>query len=307
MKNDYVIGTRGSRLALIQTTMVAEALRAAWPTCTFTIKEITTQGDIDRKTSLEKIGGKGIFVKELERQLLAGDIDFAVHSLKDVMPRLPENLMISAIPKRESPYDCLITRTKVSGIDELPSGARVGTGSSRRMGQLRHYRPDLQPVSIRGNVETRVNLVRTGEVDAIVIAEAGLNRLDLHPTDLFRVTVGDFMLPAVGQGAMAIECRTDDPDVQSRLAVIDDPETHACVHIERDFLRTVGGDCTNPIGGFAVKTGTDQYHFDGLITSIDGTQVFTDQRDGTLDDHLGQKAATTLIEAGALGAMEEKD
>lgn len=299
MKSNVIIGSRKSRLAMIQSNMVKDALSDRWTEINFSIKEVTTQGDVDRTSSLEKIGGKGVFVKELEYELLNGDIDFAVHSLKDVMPRLPEQLMIGCIPPRESPYDCLITSTPMKSLDDLPQGARVGTGSSRRMGQLLHLRPDLKPVTLRGNVETRVNRVHDDDIDAIVIAEAGLNRLKLDLGDLYRLSLADVMLPAVGQGAMAIECRREDTDTQEIIAAINDQETNDCVTIERDFLRTVGGDCTNPIGGFATQSG-DQFHFKGMITSVDGVHVFEDKRDGDLTDRLGYTSAKKLISEGAL-------
>ncbi|WP_125580381.1 hydroxymethylbilane synthase [Levilactobacillus cerevisiae] len=303
MKNKIIIGSRRSLLAMTQTQMVADDLHARFPQVTFEIKQIVTTGDVNLKDSLQKIGGKGVFVEELENELKSGEIDFAVHSLKDVMPVLPAGLMIGSVPQRNSPYDCLISRRPISSLADLPQHARIGTNSSRRQGQLLHLRPDLEIIPTRGNVDTRVKKLDTENLDAVVLAEAGLNRLGIDLTGRYRWSLKDVLLPAMGQGAMAIECREDDADVRQILATINDPHTATCVGIEREYLREVGGTCTFPIGGFAVVDG-DHVTFEGLIASTDGQHVLRETQRGQVTDHLGKLVAQHLLAQDKFGIMK---
>ncbi|KRN96201.1 porphobilinogen deaminase [Furfurilactobacillus siliginis] len=281
-------------------------LSEKWPDTNFRLKEITTSGDVDRKSSLQKIGGKGIFVKELEHELLNGDIDFAVHSSKDVMPKLPEGLVIGAIPKRASAYDCLLTMTPIESIDDIPMGAKIGTSSSRRMGQLKHVRPDLDTVSVRGNIETRIGKIGTDNLFGIVLADAGIDRLQADLSNCYRMSLSDMMLPAVGQGAMALECRSDDHETLEIINAVDDAKTHCCVKIERSFLKTLGGDCTYPIAGYAIPQEDNRFRFHGMVTSPDGNYLFETTETGLYTDRLGYKVAEKLIDMGALKQMEAK-
>lgn len=303
MKNEFVVGSRKSLLAMCQSKLVIAALKKRFPNITFHIKEIVTQGDRNLKDSLQKIGGKGVFVKEIEAELQSGDIDFAVHSLKDVMPVLPDDLMIGAFPKRESPFDCLITPKPLAGLTDLPQGARIGTNSLRRQGQLLHLRPDIQVIPIRGNVDTRIKKIKTENLDGVILAESGLDRLQVPLDGLFRLSLKADILPATGQGALAIECRKTDADTLALLSAIDDADTKQNVQVERDFLRALGGSCNYPIGAFAQTTG-DQITFKGLVASPDGTHLFDKTVRGTIDDHLGSQAADTLIAEGALKLIE---
>ncbi|MGO1969496.1 MAG: hydroxymethylbilane synthase [Levilactobacillus brevis] len=294
MKDKVIIGSRQSKLALAQTQLVITQLQPYFPQITFVIKKIATQGDVNLKDSLQKIGGKGVFVKEIERELQTREIDFAVHSLKDVMPNLPDDLMIGAVPKRNSPYDCLISRQKLNMLDDLPQGARVGTNSSRRQGQLLHLRPDLEIIPIRGNIDTRIKKIETENLDAVVLAEAGLNRLTVDLTDKYRLSLQNILLPAMGQGAMAIECRRADTDTLALLAKINDAHSAACVGVEREFLRAIGGTCTFPIGGYATIQ-DEQVRFEGLVASPDGQHVLRETKQGVLKDHLGEVVAADLL------------
>ena len=251
MTTTFKVGTRTSRLAMRQTELIIGMLRARVPGVEFQVVPIVTQGDRDRTSSLHVIGGKGVFVKEIERELEDGTIDFAAHSLKDVQPQLPEGLTIGCTPVRDSPFDCLLSRAPVRAIGDLPAGARVGTNSQRRQAQLLHLRPDLEIVPIRGNIDTRIRKIETEHLDAIVLAEAGINRLEPDTTGLHRLSLRDVLLPAAGQGAMAVECRADDTRTLELLALIDDAPTREAVTLERGFMRAIGGNCTLPIGAYA--------------------------------------------------------
>lgn len=303
MKNEVIVGSRKSLLAMCQSKLVIAALQERFPNITFKIKEIVTQGDRNLKDSLQKIGGKGVFVKEIEAQLQTGEIDFAVHSLKDVMPVLPDDLMIGAIPKRESPFDCLISPRKFSSLTDLPNGARIGTNSLRRQGQLLHLRPDVQVIPIRGNVDTRIKKIEKEHLDGVILAESGLDRLQVPLDGLYRLSLRDEILPATGQGALAIECRKTDADTLALLSTIDDATTQQNVRVERDFLRALGGSCNYPIGAFAETSGS-QVTFKGLVASPDGQHLFNKTVQGAPEDNLGQQAADTLISEGALKLIE---
>ena len=294
MTHVFRVGTRKSRLALRQTEIIIDALKKRHPDCEFVVKPIVTQGDRDLDSSLQKIGGKGVFVKEIERELLDGTIDFAAHSLKDVQPVLPESLALGCFPKRDSPFDCLISKEPFDGIDDLPTGARIGTNSLRRQAQILRLRPDMVIVPIRGNVETRLRKIDTEHLDGVILAEAGLNRLCPDLSGYHRTSLQGVILPAAGQGAMAVECRDDDETTLAMLAAIDDAATRAAVQTEREFMIALGGSCTFPIGAYA-RCECNRITFDGLVASADGRRCFTRHLVGTVGDHLGKRAADSLI------------
>jgi len=244
-----LIGTRGSKLALAQTQWVADRLRAAHPSLEIETRVIGTRGDASQAANvpLSSFGEKGIFAKELETALLAGEIDLAVHSMKDLEHTLPDGLVIAAVPPREDPRDALIGST----LDALPLGARVGTGSVRRRALLLSRRPDLQLLEIRGNIDTRLRKWREGQYDAICLAVAGLNRLGLQE-NIAEILDPDWFTPDPGQGALAIEARQGDRRVRDWLLPLDDPEASVNTAVERAFLRAMGGGCKTPLGALSV-------------------------------------------------------
>lgn len=253
-----IIGSRGSPLALAQVEIVRELLRQANPALPVEVKIIKTSGDKMLDVSLSAAGGKGLFTKEIEEHLLAGDIDLAVHSMKDLPTSLPEGLTIGAVPRREDAHDVLITKTAVS-FDTLPTGACIGTSSLRRRGQLLARRPDLRIVDLRGNVETRIRkLIAEAGMEGIVLAAAGLTRLNLWNQFgelMFHDLEHDVMIPAVGQGAIACEVREADFATQELLAPIHDTNAAAAVEAERAFLRAMGGGCQVPYAAHATVEG----------------------------------------------------
>jgi len=235
----FRIGTRGSGLALAQAELALAALRRAWPGLRYELVVIRTTGDRRRGMPLSRLGGRGAFVAELEAALLRGEVDMAVHSLKDLPVRLAPGLALAAIPLRHDPRDALVSRHE-GGLAGLPSGALVGTGSPRREAQLRLLRPDLQVSPVRGNVDTRVRRVREGALDAVVVAAAALARLGLTPDYVFPP---EEMLPAAGQGAIAIEVRADDDEALALARAVDDRQARACVTAERAFEARLGVGC----------------------------------------------------------------
>ncbi|HLF72544.1 MAG TPA: hydroxymethylbilane synthase [Dehalococcoidia bacterium] len=249
-----IIATRGSALALRQVDLVVEALRAAVPGIELETRVIRTEGDRDQTTPLEVIGGQGVFVKDIERALLAGEAHIAVHSLKDMPAQPPEGLTIGAVLHREDPRDVLISRDGAS-IADLGPGARIGTDSRRRAVQLLALRPDLEVVSIRGNVDSRLRKVDEGEYDGVVLAAAGLERLGLSHR-VSHTFETDEMLPAVGQGVIAIQCRSDDAETRDLLRKVDHAPTRAAITAERAFLRRLGSGCRLPVGAYAELNGT---------------------------------------------------
>jgi len=248
----FVVGTRGSRLALVQTDIALAALRAAHPDVMFETRTITTSGD-KSTASLSEIGGRGVFVIEIERALLAGEIDIAVHSLKDLPSEETPGLTIAATLRREDPRDALVSRSGAT-LAELPAGATVATGSPRRAVQVLDLRPDVRVSDIRGNVDTRVRKVEEGEYDAVVLAAAGLKRLGWLERAA-QVFEPEEMLPAVGQGALAVQVRSDDAETLAQVARADDPVTRAAVTAERAFERRLGGGCHAAIGAYGTVGG----------------------------------------------------
>jgi len=248
MPRTLIIGTRGSKLALRQVELVLKGLRRERPDATFDVREIKTEGDRS-SAPLSEIGGFGVFTKALEDALLAGTIDVAVHSLKDLPPDVPAGLTLAAIPERGDPRDALVTRDG-RALAELPPGARIGTGSGRRAVQLKALRPDIETEEIRGNVDTRIRKVDSGEYDGVVLAIAGLERLGLSARASHVCSV-DEMVPAVGQAALAVETRTDDAEAIGVVRAIDDADTRVAVMAERAFLRRLGAGCRLPVGAYA--------------------------------------------------------
>ncbi|MCC4328048.1 hydroxymethylbilane synthase [Limosilactobacillus reuteri] len=303
MTNKVIVGSRKSKLAMAQTKLVIASLEKLFPEIEFEIKNVITEGDRNRHASLAKIGGKGVFVKEIEDELKNCTIDFAVHSLKDVMPVLPEELVLGAFPKRVSPYDCLVSRKNLSSMNDLPKGARIGTNSLRRQGQLLSIRPDLKIIPIRGNIDTRLRKIDTEALDGIILAEAGLTRLNIDLSNYHILNLQNYVMPAVGQGCLAIECRKNDTRIRQMLDRINDEESAYCVQIEREFMRELGGSCNFPIGGHAyAKNG--QILFDGLIASPNGEHVIKETKIPANNSGVGKKVADQLLAKDKFGIIE---
>ncbi len=305
MRRTIRIGTRGSKLALAQSRWVQARLQQQHPQLGVELITIKTSGDRFVDQPLSTIGGKGLFVKEIEEALTAGSVDCAVHSMKDVPAELAPGLLIAAVPPREDARDVLIVRTGVS-FDRLPSSARLGTSSLRRMALLRALRRDVEVVNIRGNLDTRLRKLDDGELDAIVVAAAGLRRLGITRPDAYFFDPRHFV-PAIGQGALAIESRCDDtPDL---LAPLDDAATGIAVTGERAFLLRVGGSCRTPLAAHAVVT-DETVEMRALIAQPDGTRVVRGARTGaaaTAAD-LGAELADELLGNGGaeiLAALDE--
>lgn len=304
MNGMFKIGSRGSDLALWQTNFVKKKLEDAYPALSFEVKIITTTGDQMLDTALSKIGDKGLFTRQIENALLNGEIDLAVHSLKDLQTAQPVGLTIGAVLERETPNDVLLS-SRYNSIDELPKGARVATGSLRRKSQLLHYRPDLSITEIRGNVPTRIRKLDESELDGMILAYAGVHRLGLD-SRIRQVIPFGIMLPAVGQGAMAVEVRADDTKVREIASVLDDTETRNCVTAERAFLRRLEGGCQVPIGAMARVEG-DRIYLEGVVGSLDGDKNLRERITGdTADaDALGTGLAEQMLEKGAAEILEE--
>lgn len=295
------IGTRGSPLALAQAYETRKRLMDAHglEEELIEIKVISTEGDRIQDKALRDFGGKGLFTKEIEEALLDGSIDLAVHSMKDVQTQLIDELRITAHLPREDVRDGFISRD-VSHIDELPQGAVVGTSSLRRQAQVKKRRPDLDVVTFRGSVQTRLEKLERGDVAATFLAVAGLKRLGLT-NELTTPIETDVMLPAVAQGAIGIECRTGDERVESLVSVLNDRETEICVTAERAFLRKLDGSCRTPIAALAEING-DKIHFRGEILAHNGERSFFESREGSIEKaiEIGIESAESLIEqAGA--------
>ena len=304
MKAQIIIGTRGSKLALWQADYVEQRLREEYPGRQVTQKRISTKGDRILDVPLAKIGGKGLFTKELEEEMLSGSIDLAVHSLKDMPAKVPDGLMIAAVTKRLDPGDALVSN-RFSSFSELPQGARVGTSSLRRRAQLLCARPDLTMIDLRGNVNTRLRKLDEGEYDAIVLAVAGLKRLGF--ADRIREVLPQTMvLPAVGQGALAIETRADDKETRDMLAFLRDDETICCAEAERSFLARVEGGCQVPVGVYATAEG-DDLKVEAVIASLDGRRSYRGTVNGAKADaaKLGKGLAEKLLNEGGAKILQE--
>ncbi|GGT66175.1 MULTISPECIES: hydroxymethylbilane synthase [Streptomyces] len=310
------LGTRRSKLAMAQSGLIADAVSEVTGRAVELV-EITTYGDTSRE-HLSQIGGTGVFVAALRDALLRGEVDFAVHSLKDLPTAQPEGLVLAAVPVREDPRDVLVARDGLT-FEQLPSGARVGTGSPRRMAQLnayaRNHGLDFETVPIRGNVDTRIGFVRSGELDAVVLAAAGLSRLGRigEVTDFLSV---DTVLPAPGQGALAIECAATSADLAAALAELDDPYTRAAVTAERALLAALEAGCSAPVGALADLLvdgqAVNELRLRGVVGSTDGSSLVQMSTTGPVptshDDAaaLGRELASEMLAKGAAGLMGER-
>ncbi|HHY60221.1 MAG TPA: hydroxymethylbilane synthase [Clostridia bacterium] len=295
---DIVIGTRDSALALWQTDCVLKALKEAHPHLTFTVKKIKTKGDKLLDVALAKIGDKGLFTKELEVAMLQGEIDLAVHSMKDLPTQLPQGLRIGAVLQRAEPGDVVLSPFGYT-LATLPAGAKVGTSSLRRRAQLLHHRPDLRIETLRGNVGTRIAKMERENFDAIILASAGVQRLGYDHLITEHIPY-DVCLPAVGQGAIGVEMREDDEEIFALLQKIACPATTAAVRAERAFLRTLEGGCQIPIGALA-RLEEDRLVLHGLVASLDGTSIVKGVETGSPQEpeQLGRVLARRLLEEGA--------
>lgn len=303
MSKTIRIATRKSPLALWQAEEVSRQLKHYHPQINVELVKMTTQGDIILDTPLAKIGGKGLFVKELETGMLNGEADIAVHSMKDVPMMLPEGLHLSVIMERENPTDAFVSNT-IKSIDDLPQNARVGTCSLRRQTQLKERRPDIQILDLRGNVNTRLAKLDNDEYDAIILASAGLIRLGFDDRIVHNIST-EQSLPAIGQGAVGIECRSDDDEINALLAPLHHGKTAIRVNAERSLNARLNGGCQVPIGGFAELDG-DQVRLRGLIGFPDGSKIFRSEKVG-LHEHayeLGIEVAEELLEQGGGKVLE---
>ncbi len=296
------IATRGSALALWQANWTRDQLLSAEPELTVELVVLKTRGDQIQDRALSEVGGKGLFVKEIEEALLDGRAQVAVHSMKDLPADVADGLIIGAVPEREDPRDALLVKPALASVRDvagLPERARVGTSSLRRVCQLRAHRPDLDVVALRGNVDTRVRKVDGGELDAIILACAGLKRLGYGA----RITTAlstDESLPAIGQGALAIECRADDAATKARLERLNHRPTALAVTAERAFLRRLAGDCKTPLAAYATLAG-DELSLTGLVGAPDGSRLLRHTLAGSAGDGaaLGRALAEELIARGA--------
>lgn len=299
------LGTRGSALALWQANDVADRLRAQNPDLVVEVTVIKTTGDVRQDVPLQAVAGKGVFVREIELALLADDIDLAVHSAKDLQSDNPPGLTLAAFCERHDARDCLLSPHQT--LDGLPWGALVGTGSPRRIALLRHARPDLRFVSIRGNIDTRLAKMERGDCDALALAVAGLERLGRADQITQRLD-HDLCLPQVGQGCVAVQCRADDTDTIALVAAAcDHAPTQTAVRAERAFLSLLGGGCNAPVAAHARMHGDDQLFLTGLVARADGEVVLRAERGGGAGDGraLAQAVLDDLLRQGARPLLEQ--
>ncbi|MEB3750291.1 hydroxymethylbilane synthase [Geobacillus icigianus] len=301
MRN-IVVGSRRSKLALTQTKWVINELKQLGAPFTFEVKEIVTKGDRVLDITLSKVGGKGLFVKEIEHELLAGGIDMAVHSMKDMPAVLPEGLVIGAVPRREDARDVLVSKGNRM-LSDLPPGSVIGTSSLRRSAQLLAYRPDLTIKWIRGNIDTRLAKLESEEYDAIVLAAAGLARMGWGDDVISDYLPFDVCVPAVGQGALAVECREDDDELRQWLSRLNDEQTERAVRAERTFLQQMEGGCQVPIAGYAEADG-GMVRLTALVASPDGKEKYKEMVTGADPEAVGRQAAAILSEQGAKALIE---
>lgn len=290
-----VVGTRGSNLALVQTNWVVDQLKKENPGVEFEVKIIKTKGDLIKDLPLDKIGDKGLFVKEIEKSLLDGEIDMAVHSMKDMPSYLPEGLKFAHSPKREDPRDALIFKEGYKSLDDLPQGARIGTGSKRRKYQLLKHRPDLEIVPIRGNIETRIKKIETEKLDGVVLAASGLRRAGLYDKIDYYIPT-DIMLPAPAQGILALEIREDDKETEKIIDSIKDDITKIQIDAERGFLIGVNGSCHIPMGAYCEIEG-EKITLTGLYGDGEGKKIVVQSQVGTLADapKIGYELAKSVL------------
>ncbi|MDI6744622.1 MAG: hydroxymethylbilane synthase [Thermodesulfovibrionales bacterium] len=309
-KKKVIIGTRGSRLALWQAEWVKSELLKLNPDLIIELNKIKTTGDKILDVPLAKVGGKGLFVKEIEEALLRGEADLAVHSMKDVPTDFPKGLYLAVICKREDPRDAFISQVqsskfKVQSFRELPKGATVGTSSLRRSCQLLSIRPDLKIEQLRGNLDTRLRKLDEGQFDAIILAAAGVKRLGWAER-ITEMLEPDISLPAIGQGAIGIECRADDEFINKLISPLNHPETSVCVRAERACLKKLEGGCQVPIAAYATLN-SDKLSMNGLVGSISGDRIIKSHVEGDPEDaeSLGLKLAEALLSKGAKEILDK--
>ena len=304
-KRSIIVGSRGSKLALLQTKLVVQRLRESYHDLEFPVKRIKTSGDRDRTTSLSEIGGRGIFIKGLEEALLSREIDMAVHSLKDVPTELGPEFKLAAVAMRIDARDALVSKSG-KPLSELPQGACVGTGSQRRAAQLKAFRPDIQIRPLRGNIDTRLSKLYSGELEGIIVAAAAMLRMgwaekitEYLPIELF--------LPSVGQGALAVEVRALDQELSDLLSVVNDEPTWQSVQAERAFLSALGGGCRAPIAALGAVTG-NSLHLEGMVASSDGSRTLRAAEYGSPaePEKIGKLLAEKLLSLGAQELIARK-
>ena len=305
-RRTLLIGTRGSRLARIQAETVREMLSSLHPDRAWLLREIRSEGDVRRQASLASIGGRGVFVKALEDKLLAGEIDLAVHSLKDMPTRLATGLKIGAVLPREDARDALVSRGG-STLDDLPASAVVGSGSARRRAQLLAYRSDLVVQDVRGNVDTRLRKLSSGGYDALILAAAALIRLQ-RTSAISQWLPLTLMLPAVGQGALAVEVRESDEEVRALVQPLNHSPTERAVSAERAFLSTLGGGCTVPVAAYAAVS-DGRLVLQALVANLNGRRVIRDSLSGSplQAEDIGRRLADRMLSQGAAHIMREAE
>ncbi|MGB7572480.1 MAG: hydroxymethylbilane synthase [Thermodesulfobacteriota bacterium] len=304
MPSELKIGTRGSQLALFQANWVKDRLVQAHPDLRVTLIKIKTTGDKIQDAPLAKIGGKGLFVKEIEEALLKKRTDLAVHSIKDVPTEFPEGLHLSVITKREDPRDVLISKDG-KPLKDLPKGAKIGTSSLRRQAQLLHFRSDFELIPLRGNLDTRLKKLKSMNLDAIVLALAGVKRLGFDEK-ITEIIPPEVSLPAIGQGALGIETRMADQEVESQIRLLNDRDSSIAINAERAFLKKLEGGCQVPIAAFARIVDTT-LHIDGLVGTIDGKRLIRHHVEGPIEraESLGVELAEILLGQGAKEILDE--
>ncbi len=293
------IATRKSPLALWQANHVRERLIQHWPSLQIALIPMVTSGDKFLQNKLSTLGGKGLFVKELEEALLDHRADLAVHSMKDVPAAFPEGLGLAAICRRDNPLDALLS-LKYANLDHLPTGAIIGTTSLRRQSQLLAIRPDLQIKTLRGNIQTRIAKLEAGEYDAIVLAAAGLERMSMQES-IREILSTEIMLPACGQGALGIECRINDEQIKKYIAPLSDPTTAICVNAERQVNALLGGNCHVPLAVYCTPTKDSQLLIQAKVASLDGKIVISNSQQGRQQDAtaIANQCAQALLASGA--------
>lgn len=298
------IGTRGSVLALTQTRWVESRIKAQHPDCATELVIIKTTGDKLKDVPLAKVGGKGLFIKEIEEALLAGEVDLAVHSLKDMPAEMPEGCVLGAVPLREDWRDAFISNAHAS-LAAVPAGGKIGTGSLRRRVQILHRRPDLSVVHLRGNVDTRLRKLTDEGLDAIILAAAGLNRLGLGHIPKALLSGAD-MLPAISQGALGLEIRAQDREMEEILAFLDHPPSRIAVTAERAFLERLEGGCLVPVAALGTVNG-EQLTLEALISDLDGRTIFRKKTSGPTTDAalMGRELAGRLLDMGGREILSE--
>lgn len=303
-EKQVVVGSRGSKLALIQTNWVISELKRLNPGFEFNIEKISTKGDRITDAPLSRLGGVGLFTKELEVSLIKQKIDIAVHSAKDVPTELHDGLIIGATPLREDPHDALISNNN-SNLEKLPDNARIGTSSLRRRAQLLTFRPDFKILDLRGNLDTRLKKLETDDLDAIVVAHAGLRRLG-YTGPVSQIIPFDIMLPAVGQGSLCIEIRKDDDRIHKIVSCINDAPTKTAVEAERALLAKLQGGCQVPIGAYAQIHGSE-LHLEAIICTMDGDHAIRDNQSGPINQaaKIGDELAQRMLENGGKKILHE--